>query len=93
MHQWIEKNFSDGDFIYLLVPHTHSLKTGTTKFRHNFVCLLVINIVLDSTQYQLRDLEYRVLLDTFHTNRLKLAFVSTPAGMVNTQQQLNKAPS
>ena len=31
------------------------------------------------------------MLYTFHINRLKLAFMSTPAGIGNTQQQLNKS--
>ena len=35
--------------------------------------------------------ENRVLLDTFHINKLKLEFVSTTSGTVNTQGQLSKA--
>ena len=36
-------------------------------------------------------MENRVLLDTFHSNSLQLAFVSTPSATVNTQCQVNKA--
>ena len=50
-----------------------------------------MNTVLDSTYYKLRDIKNKVLLDIFHINRLKLTYMFTPAGTVNTQQQLNKA--
>ena len=36
-------------------------------------------------------LKNKVFIDTYYINRLKLASVPTPAGTVNTQQQLNKA--
>ena len=36
----------------------------------------------------MRDLENTVLLDTSYINRLKLIFDSTPAGTVNSVQQL-----
>ena len=35
-------------------------------------------------------MESRVLSEAFHIYRLKLAFVSTAAGTVNTHQELNK---
>ena len=47
--------------------------------------------MLNSTHYQLRDLENKVLLSMFHTNWLKLAFGSKPAGIFNTWKQLTKA--
>ena len=49
----------------------------TTKYQQDYVHSLVINTVLDSTHYKLRDLENRVLLHTFHIKRIKPAFVSS----------------
>ena len=85
------ETFTDGDFVYLLAPHASFPSTGTTRFSQGYVGPSVTDTVLDSTHYKLRDLENRLLIDTFHINRLKLVFVSTPADTVNTQQQLNKA--
>ena len=64
--------------------------------RHNqiptdYVGAMSNDTVLDSTHYKLRDPPNRVLLEKWHINRLKLAFVSPLIGMVNTQQQLSKA--
>ena len=42
-------------------------------------------MMLDTTHYTLKDLENKVLLEIFHINTLKLAFISTP---VNSQSQL-----
>ena len=47
--------------------------------------------MLVSGHYKLRDLEIRVLQETFYVIRLKLALISTPPITVNTQCQFNKA--
>ena len=52
---------------------------------------LVINTALDSIHYKLRDLQKRVLLCTFHVNRLIETFVFTQYGTVKSQSQLTKA--
>ena len=54
MYQKVE-TFS-GDLVYLLVPHTYSLQMGTTKCRQDYVDPLVIDTVLNSTHYWLRNL-------------------------------------
>ena len=77
--------------MYLLSPHASSPWTGTTKCLQDYLAFLVIYIVLDAIQYKLRHLGNRVLLDTFHTNRQKSAFVSTLFSEVNTLIQLTKA--
>ena len=61
-------------------------------YRHSqdYVDPLVIDTVLISTHYKLTHLENKVLMKTFHITRLKLAFVPTPSGSVNTQGKLNK---
>ena len=82
--------FSKGDLLYLLAPHAPSPKTGIAKFHCHYIGLLVTDTVLDSTHNKLRDLGNRVWIDTLSHNRLKLLFVSTPAGTVIIQQQLNK---
>ena len=61
--------------------HLH-LRIGTTKFHQDYEGPLVIATLLDSTHYKVRYLENRVLVDIFHINRLKWAFVSTPASTV-----------
>ena len=76
-----------GDFLYLLAQYTCSLQRGTIKFNQD----LDINTGIDSTHYNLTNLENRVLIEMFYISRLKLALVSTLAGMINTKQQLNKA--
>ena len=55
------------------------------KFQKAYIGSLVIDAVLHSTHYKLKDSANRVLLDASHINRLKLAFVSTLSGTVNTQ--------
>ena len=47
--------------------------------------------MLDPTHFKFRDLENRVLLYTFHINRIKLTSLSTPRGTVSNQMQLFKA--
>ena len=66
MYQEVE-TVSDGDFIYLLALHVSSLQTGTAKIHQDYVVSLVIDNLLDSTHYKLRDLENRLLLNTLHT--------------------------
>ena len=85
------KTFSEGYLVYLLGLHASSLQRGTTEFCYNYVGPLVINTVLDFTHYKLRDVEERVLSDTFHIKRLKTVFVLTLSSTVNTQGWLNKA--
>ena len=46
---------------------------------------LITNTVLDFIHYKFRDLENRVLIDTFHINRLKLAVILTSASTVTNQ--------
>ena len=80
-----------GELIYLLAPHTPSQQMGTTKFCQGYVGPLVIHTMLEAIHYKMRDMEKRLPLDRFNINRVKLAFVSTPVGTVNTQQQLTEA--
>ena len=71
---------------YILVSTSCTLPKERHKHvLHECVGPLVTVIVLDSMHYKINDLENRELLDTFHINRLKLAFVSTPAGPISTQ--------
>ena len=74
MHQCIKKLkiFSEGNSVYLHVPHASFLQTGITKFGQDYTGLLVIDTVLDSTHYKFRDLENRVKLDTFTSKDLEL---------------------
>lgn len=44
--------------------------------------------VLDNTHYVLSDLQGRILVGVYHINRLKLAKVRTPSGVVTTYEQL-----
>ena len=68
--------------MYLLAPPASSLQKGTTKFRQDYIGPLVINSVrFHALQSEIS--QRRVLLEIFHTNRLKVD--------VKTQQQLNKA--
>ena len=80
--------FTPGTLVYVFAPHASSLQSGTTKFRQDFIGPLVIDTVLDSTHYKLRDLANRILPDIYHINRLKAARVLTPKGTVITQQDL-----
>ena len=82
------KTFFQDEICALIATHI-SLQTGTTKFQQDYVGLLVINTLLDSTHHKLRDSDHGVLLDMFHLNRLLLAFTSP--GTINTQHELNKA--
>ena len=84
------------NLVHLVAPHASSLQKGATRFQQDYMDLLGIDTVLDSTQYKMRDLENSVLLDIFHINRLKLAFLfytiwyskhSRPVGQSNSRHQ------
>ena len=87
MHQNV-KNFSRVGLVYLLEPHTSSIKMRTTEFYQDYVGSLVIDTVLDSTHYTLEYLEKRVLVDISHINRLKLIVLSIAVGTATPQMQL-----
>ena len=84
MHQFIKT-------LKLFQQYASFLQTRITKFSQDYVDPIVIDPLLDSINYILRDFKDKLLLDTFHINRFMLAFVSTPYGTVNTQCQLNNA--
>ena len=77
-------------FAYFLVQHASSLPMGTTKIHQDYISPLMLYTVLDSTtNWTLRHLQNRVIIDMFHINRHKLAFVPTLSGVMNTQGHLN----
>ena len=83
------ETFLEGDLVHLLPLHASSLHTVIVTFCEGYMGPLVIDILLDSINYKLKDLENRVLVDIFHINRLQLALVSISTGTATTQLQLN----
>ena len=59
MYHTVKKFFQNEIWYYLLAWHTSSLHTGTANFQEDYVGPLVIDTVLDSTQYKLTDLKNR----------------------------------
>ena len=47
------ETFSEGDLVYMFVPHTSSLEIGTTLLQKDYGGPLVIDTVLDFTHYKL----------------------------------------
>ena len=68
---------SEGNLVYLHGPHESSLLIEATNSWQDYIGPIVINTPFDSTRNKFRELENRVLLEMFHINRLKVAFVST----------------
>ena len=67
MRQKVEQ-FSVEDLVYLLALHACSLWMETTKSCQYYVGPLVMNTVLYSIYYKLRDFENRVLVYMFYIN-------------------------
>jgi hypothetical protein len=82
------EQFFVGDLVYLLAPHASALQTGTTKFRQDFVGPLVVDSVVDSTHYILKDMHDRPIPDIYHINRIKPYYKDTDEGNVSEQQKL-----
>ena len=76
-------NFSGGDLVHqIYYPYRWVQPHLKYIYIYRF---LVMDMIFYSTQYELKELGNIVLLDTFHINRLKLAFVSMPTGTINSE--------
>ena len=53
----IDEIYREGGLAYLLKACTSPFKLVSQKFRKSFVGLLIINMLLDSKYFKLRDLE------------------------------------
>ena len=76
------QSYSEGNLAHLLLPNTSSFQMWTIKLHHDYVGPFFNDTVLYSTYYKFRYLENSVFLDTFHINRFKLVFISTPFATV-----------
>ena len=86
-----DKTFLKAILVYLLASHASSLQTRAIKFQQHYGGSLVIDTVLDSTHFILRDLESGVLLYSLYIHRLKLSFESTTSGTANIESYLTNA--
>ena len=64
------ETFLEKGLVYLLDQHVPSLQTGQTKCQQDNINYLVMNTVLDSTQYKLGDIKNSVLLDTYEARQV-----------------------
>ena len=62
--------YAQGDLVAVLAPTAAALAMNSQKFRRDYVSPLVIDMVIDSTHFKLRDLQGKVLPDMFHYCRL-----------------------
>lgn len=79
-----------GMLVYLLAPSASSLQTNTLKVRMDWVGPLSIYSLLDNNHCILQTLDGCVIVGSFHTNRLKIAWVRTKNGPTNSFEQLRR---
>ena len=63
---------------------------GMINSHQDYTGLSAIDTVLDSLYYKSRDLENKMLVDTFNISRHKLAFLPTPMSRVTMEMLLTK---
>ena len=76
--------------VYLLAPHSSALQTDTTKFKQDFIGLLLIDTALDKTHYRLKDATGLLLDSTYHVNQIKKGSAHTPQCIALKNTLLNK---
>ena len=83
--------FIEGMLVYLLSPTHSSLQTNSRKIRMDFIGPLAIFNMLDRNHAILQTLEGKQIQGIFHIARLKVAWIRTESGAVNTLGDLKKA--
>jgi hypothetical protein len=83
--------FTEGMLVYLLAPTHSALRTNSRKIRLDFLGPLAIFSMLDRNHAILQTLEGKQVQGVFHVARLKIAWVRTDNGAVNTMKELKQA--
>ena len=80
--------YAQGDLVAVLAPMAAALAMNSRKFHRDYVGPLVIDTVIDSMHFKLRDLQGKVLPDMFHYRRLRLWKEYTTACNLTIQEEL-----
>ncbi len=85
--------FKEGLMVYLLSPDHSALKTSSSKIQFKYIRPLAINTLLSNKGVILQDLQGKLLKNTYHTCRLKVAWLRIQNQVINSLEGLKAIAS